>query len=456
MKFNTELVRQVQKLMVAELEAQVEQRPEARIDGIELVLRQMMSQIGAACLEAYLTAQDPPYPEATTLCPCGGKAEYRFRREGKLLSVFDWVRYRRAYYVCPGCHAGQYPLDERLGLEPGQVTAGLASLLGIAGVETSFERGSAIVDRFLFVRVSENTVRKETQNFGQLQAVREKEWVAESQDAEHYRERHRTAEKRLTRLYGSIDGAHVPVEEGWREMKIGCWYLAKPVPKSQVPAGRRDRVGENGALRAKEISYYSDMLSAKEFGPLLWATGCQRGADLAKEVVFVADGAAWIWKLISFYFPEAIQIVDWYHAETYLERVAEEAFGQNQQLRTAWLEEVRDALWEGEIDAVLGACGEWADHPRAGQAAREAISYYTNNRKRMDYARFRQQGYLIGSGTVESGCKQIVTQRLKRSGARWTEKGARATGKARAAWLSDQWDQLTALRAQLPPAANNL
>ena len=67
----------------------------------------------------------------------------------------------------------------------------------------------------------------------------------------------------------------------------------------------------------------------------------------------------------------------------------------------------------------------------------------------MDYARFRQQGYFIGSGTVESAGKQISTLRLKRAGARWTEQGALATAKARAAWLSGTWDVLAAKRAAL-------
>lgn len=80
-------------------------------------------------------------------------------------------------------------------------------------------------------------------------------------------------------------------------------------------------------------------------------------------------------------------------------------------------------------------------------------SYFTNNQKRMDYARFRQQGYLIGSGTVESAAKQIAALRLKRAGARWTQNGAVATAKARAAWLSSQWDDLADRRAILPLAA---
>lgn len=60
----------------------------------------------------------------------------------------------------------------------------------------------------------------------------------------------------------------------------------------------------------------------------------------------------------------------------------------------------------------------------------------------MRYNRFRAQGYLIGSGTIESGCKQIVTQRLKRSGAQWTVDGAVQTAKARTVWLSGDWSSL--------------
>jgi hypothetical protein len=62
-------------------------------------------------------------------CPCGATAKYQFRRTAKTFTVFDWVAYRRAYYLCGQCCQGQYPLDQRLGLEPGRVSAGLAPLM---------------------------------------------------------------------------------------------------------------------------------------------------------------------------------------------------------------------------------------------------------------------------------------------------------------------------------------
>ena len=84
--------------------------------------------------------------------------------------------------------------------------------------------------------------------------------------------------------------------------------------------------------------------------------------------------------------------------------------------------------------------------------AQQAITYFTHHESRMKYDRFRAAGYLIGSGTIESGCKQIVTQRLKRSGAQWLVAGAVKTSKARAAWLSGRWETLCACRDALPLA----
>jgi hypothetical protein len=147
-----------------------------------------------------------------------------------------------------------------------------------------------------------------------------------------------------------------------------------------------------------------------------------------------------------------VQIVDWYHAVEYLAPIAEVAFGAGSPKGKAWLEAVTTDLWEGQVDQVILACRAVEKHTQAGEAARKAITYYTHNAKRMDYARFRAAGYQIGSGTIESGCKQITTQRLKRSGARWTLEGARMTAKARAAWLSGDWDRLSIKRAALPLA----
>jgi hypothetical protein len=221
------------------------------------------------------------------------------------------------------------------------------------------------------------------------------------------------------------------------------------VPPAQQSVRQREKVArEQPALRAKNIQYFCDITPADEFGKLLWATGCRINADLIPELIFLGDGAVWIWNLIACYYPEAVQIVDWYHAEEHLEGVANAAFPPGPR-RANWLEGVKQALWEGQMEEVISACEELA---AACEMARKAALYFYANAERMRYDRFRTAGYMIGSGTVESGCKQIVTQRLKLPGAQWEVAGAVQTAKARAVWLSGQWLTLCEQRSTLPLA----
>jgi hypothetical protein len=206
----------------------------------------------------------------------------------------------------------------------------------------------------------------------------------------------------------------------------------------------RDQLGQ----RATHIHYYCDLTDAKAFGELMWATGCVAQAERARELVFVCDGAAWIWNLITTHYPQAVQIVDWYHAADRLHRVAHAAFNQTAP-RERWLDCATTNLWEGRVADVIQAC---ADLGAQCAEAQDAMTYFTNNRARMRYDQYRAAGYLIGSGTVESSCKQIVTQRLKCSGAQWIVSGAVATAKARAAWLSAEWTPVCTRWSALPLA----
>ncbi len=105
------------------------------------------------------------------------------------------------------------------------------------------------------------------------------------------------------------------------------------------------------------------------------------------------------------------------------------------------------------MEEVIAACTALAEEKKGGEVARKAAAYFSNNRHRMSYAAYRLKGYQIGSGTIESGCKQIGTQRMKVPGATWSLEGARRTAKARAALLSGQGDYLTTRREHLPRAA---
>lgn len=451
MEFSTKVVEKIAEILADEMGSVLPEPQDIR--EVETGIRELLQKVGAEGLKRYLEHADETAPQEKEVdCECQGKQQYLFRREAVILSVFGRVSYKRRYYVCDKCGCGMYPLDKRLQIEAGEVTAGLAELLALAGIETAFAEASRFIERFLLFRVSDNTLRKETERFGELQKEREEEWKRQSQDEAWLQERLQKHGRQSGRLYGSIDGVMTPCKGEWREMKNIAWYKVEEVRSYEKRRHHASVVGEQNDLQAREITYHCDIRSPDQFGNLFWATACQRNADLHEELVFVCDGAVWIWKLIERYFPQAVQIVDWYHASEYLPPIAQAAFGHDTPAYHAWLEQSRTLLWEGQIDDLIHDCELLSSIPAAEKAVHEAVSYFSNNQKRMDYARFRQQGYFIGSGTVESAGKQIAGLRLKRAGARWTETGAVATAKARAAWLSDQWDDLALRRASLPLA----
>jgi hypothetical protein len=451
MEFSTKAVEKMAEIMDEEMGRLM---PEARdIREVETGMRKLLRKVGAEALKRYLERADESEAlEKAKDCECQGQQEYQFRREAIILSVFGRVSYKRRYYTCSSCGNGQSPLDKRLHIDPGAVTAGLAELLALAGVETAFAESSRFIERYLLFRVSDNTLRKETERFGEMQKSREEEWKKQSQNEAWLQEHLQKYGKQPGRLYGSIDGVMAPCKGEWRELKNIAWYRVEKVRSFQQRRHHASQVGEQNDLQAQDITYHCDIQAPDQFGSLFWATACQRKADLHEELVFVCDGAVWIWKLIERQFPHAVQIVDWYHASQYLTPIAEAAFGNDTLEYHAWLEHARFLLWEGQIDDLIHDCQLLGSIAAAQKAVHDAVSYFTNNQKRMDYARFRQLGYFIGSGTVESAGKQIAGIRLKRAGARWTETGAVATAKARAAWLSNQWDDLAIRRASLPLA----
>lgn len=465
MNYNTEdfrrIAEEVAKLVQEGLrQTQNDSQKAETMAEFELAFREGLRQIGAEALGIFLSGLQTT-PESEIACECGGRQHYQRMRPAVMTTVFGKVVYTRAYYAGCSCGKGVAPLDKRYGLEAGAISSGLAQLMALAGIAFSFEESEKWLKEFLLFEVSENSIRSETQKMGRLQQECEEHNIQTSQNEQALQMRLRAERPAAKRLYGSIDAAKVRIEprarkgkpvpehEDWRDMKVGCWYQAEAVSLSRQSSRQRRKAQREGTVfRTTQHQYYCDIAHVDEFGKLVWATGCQVSADLAAELVFVCDGAAWIWELVTHSYPNAVQIVDWYHAEDRLKRLADAVFPSPAQ-RQEWLAQITEHLWQGRLEEVIFACQRLA---RKHDEARQAATYFSNNGQRMRYDFFRAQQYLIGSGTIESGCKQIVSQRLKRSGAQWIVAGAVLTAKARAAWLSGNWHSLCQKRASLPLA----
>jgi len=413
-------------------------------------IRRLMLNIGRLILQMWLIWEEGKIAKEELVCDCG-KCLSKQRRKATSRSLFGPISYERDYGYCPECKVGICPLDEKLGLRPNAMSAELERLAGMVGVEQPFEQGSRLFEELTLQPLSDQSLDKAAQAYGEEQIRQEEEWIEEAYDMDNILKLKREA-KKPRRMYGAIDGGRVHIRKqngpksGWRELKVGAWFTTKAHP----PKKR----GDTWTLRAENVSYYCDITEAENFSPLVWATAVQRQAHLAQELIILGDGARWIWDIVDEHFPKAVQIVDWYHACEYLSPVAHIAFADKTDAEN-WVEKVKTDLWNGDLDAVIEACSK---HIRPhlkpdDDPVQKAVTYYTNNRHRMDYPTYRANGYHIGSGTIESAVKQIASQRMKVSGAIWNLDAARKVSKARAAYLSGHWGNLADRRTHLSKAA---
>ncbi len=375
-------------------------------------------------------AAAPAAPERP--CACGQTATYLRQRPATVRTVLGPVAIARAYYYCASCRHGHAPLDRQLGYCAGSTSAGLDEVLALLGATAdSFEEAVTLLDKLTLVRVCPNLARAATERLGRVVQAAEQQAVAAAWGPGTLP----PAVATPPQLYLSMDGVLVHTEEGWREYKLGAVYttVARPAPT---------RPGEV-EVHAQELSFVGDVTDAATFGQRLWCEAARRGVLTAREVIVVADGAHWIWNVADEHFPEATQIVDWYHASQYIWRVAHAAYGEGTPLAKRWAKRRLDELWAGRVGKVLN---EFAAHRQRGAAVEEAITYYTNNEHRMRYADYRARGLQLGSGSIESGCKQVITARLKQAGMVWSLDGARAVAAVRTRLKSGRWAETSALR----------
>jgi Uncharacterised protein family (UPF0236) len=415
------------------LGAWMQEQPRTLGEVEQHVLR-LVKELGTALITGLCALAVPDQPLPSLACACGQQARYQRQRGAQVTTLLGSLSIHRPYYYCAGCRQGCYPLDAQLQICAGSRSAGLDELLALLGAtQDSFAQAAHVLERLTLVHVSPNSVRAASEQLGTVLVAHQAQLPLDGPD---HAQTLAPALPPVARLYISMDGvlAHLH-ESGWSEIKVGCCYQTR----SRVDRRRPERL----AIRAHSTSYVTALAEAHSFGEQMWREAVRRGALVADEVVVLGDGAHWIWNLAQTYFPGATQILDWYHASQYLWEPATAIWGESSSERLAWVQAQLDELWEGKVEQVLAALEV---ERAAGEAVTAALSYYTTHRSRMDYAAYRSRGLQIGSGSVESACKQLVSARLKQAGMIWDAAGAQAVATVRAWLKSERWEEAMALR----------
>jgi hypothetical protein len=359
----------------------------------EIVERDTLESLG----HGYLGSHVP--------CACGAPARFVTQTARVLVTLNGVRRLRRAYYHCAACQKGFCPLDQWLQLGAGECSIGVRVLAARFASYLPFRKAAEELELVCGVRLSAGTVRRCAQGvgaaIGAAWAERERRlWAGEAPPVA----------ERPRQVQIGMDGVLIRIGKEWKEVKVGEVY--QPKPKGGV--GR--------------IQYYATRGDAVAFGRRLRTLAQAEGVSFCRAVGTVGDGIDWIWQEAAKHFPRAEEILDYYHALQHLWQLAHARFGKPEEAH-AWIDQQQKRLLEQEegIETVIQEVEAWEPtEEEASKVKRRVGNYLRSHAHRMEYKRLREQGYHIGSGVVEAGCKNVVQARLKGTGMRWSEAGAEA------------------------------
>jgi hypothetical protein len=232
-------------------------------------------------------------------------------------------------------------------------------------------------------------------------------------------------------VYAASDGTGVPMvpsetdgrkgkapdgRSHTREHKIGRLFAQTGWDKDGKP--KMDKDTSTFASTFDPVGPFSAQVAAEAL---------RRDFARAPRMAVLGDGAVWIWNMADRLWPNAVQIVDIYHALQHANELAE-TLGKHLPTgdRDPLKDELRTLLKAGRVADLAAKARTVAVPDDAEDDVETKIAYFTKNWYRMRYATFRAEGYFTGSGAVESACRSVVEDRAALSGMRWTVKGASA------------------------------
>jgi hypothetical protein len=287
-----------------------------------------------------------------------------------------------------------------------------------------FERARQMLETLLGIQVSEPTARRGTERAGALLEARQT--TLSQQPAKPF-----PAVTPCEKQVVSTDGCYVPLVKGqWAEVRTVA------IGEIQEKAGKKRREPQT-----QHLSYFSRLMDAETFEERAEVEMRRRGVSQAKAVCAVTDGADWIQGFIDLHRPDALRVLDFPPAAEHLN----DLILALQQAGVVLPEEVVERSVHILKHRGPGLLLRWCDRLPCAVTEQEDVHkhlhYFRKRVALMEYPAYRQQGWPIGSGMVESANKVVVQARLKGAGMRWEPTHVNPMLTLRTAGCSERWDE---------------
>lgn len=331
------------------------------------------------------------------------------------------IRYERAYYHGCSCDGGRAPTDAEFGLDE-NVTPAAAEVLTLQGTLTSFEDAAVkVLPKSSGLNVSTSTVERITERCGHNLAEREKR--GDTFGPEKKWDWHRDQSGRRC-AYVSLDatGVSQQAEDASRKPGRLAWVGEIFNPTLSKTSSRK---------RIWDARYHSGLMSLPEMGRRLRKTALSVGIAHADVVIGLTDGGSGLEDcLLEHVFAgldaQIVFILDFYHVSEHIHGFAQQLCAGDEDGIAQQAQEWCHLLKHEGGRALLERLNQLDLKDRSASVVeghRQLCGYLRNNLHRTNYPRYRAKGWQIGSGTIESACKNVVNHRLNGTGMRWSEHG---------------------------------
>ena len=277
-----------------------------------------------------MVAIDPAEP-LCVVCECGGIALSKDRRSRSVVTMAGTHDVSRRRYCCERCGKWLVPRDEKLGIGSGNYSVGVVALAAEVSAGFAFEAGEDFLARRFGLDLCYKQVQRLAERTGAVLCDREYSLALGVISDEIAL----VCEEQPEVLTMSADGVMVHCDGAWTEMKCASF------------------ISEHGR------STIATMEKSDKFGELVYLEALRRGLLRAGKLVFVADGAVWIWNMVGHHFPNAVEIVDWYHAVEHLWNVANACYGKGCKKAEKWVKRNKARLMEDGADRVISSIKQW-------------------------------------------------------------------------------------------------
>jgi hypothetical protein len=336
----------------------------------------------------------------------------RGMRKTRVLSSVGMVSYSRAYVTGPAGKRG-FPADLALGITRGCTPAAAKLLCHEAARSQSYLQASENLALAAGLSVSASTVHRLVAAAGpdmeKWASERAPARVAGGREVTVCLEMDMTGVRMLKKHLRGVKGKDG--EPKCRQIKCGTLFLM-------------ERDGEGRCRRLPDTAVHIvSFCDPASFSAALEEARRKLGVRPGTALIAVSDGAEWIWNIVSDRFREAAGIVDFWHAADHLHKLCEFVEGKGGAAETLFKEWRRKLKIHG-VDCVIRHFEKLDVKKAKRKGLRGRLRYFRTHRERMQYRRFRREGWPIGSGAIEGACKSLIKQRTDLSGQRWSPDGA--------------------------------